>query len=242
MDTAIFIPGWAASPQLWQSVMNGLAEVVDPHAIPWPDAVFGEPPLLHQVVAGSPAPVVLAGWSLGSLAIMQTALAFPDRVKALVLVSGTPRLTADPKSDYPGSDPRACRAMRAKLQSAPEEVLRDFATLGFHPSPASRFCEAFVMSGMLQNREELQRGLDYLNTTDLRDRVGELRMPVLLIHGTEDQVVPVGSCRWLAARLPQATLVELPGAGHTLPTTQALAVVSAIRDFLGRLGQPAPLP
>ena len=233
MTSAIFIPGWAASPLIWQPVANALADSLAAEIIPWQEAVLGEPPPLQARLAAATEPVILGGWSLGSLAALETALRHPGKIKALVLVSPTARLPAD--RDYPGSDPRACRAMRAKLQNNPEQLLRDFATLSFYPREAARFCDAFVMSGMMQDRGDLQKGLDYLNTTDLRARLGELALPVLLLHGNDDRIVPAGSARYLRDHLRQATLVEIPDAGHTVLASHAAALADEIRHFLNPL-------
>jgi pimeloyl-[acyl-carrier protein] methyl ester esterase len=233
MTSAIFIPGWAASPLIWQPLANALGDVLASEIIPWQDAVFGEPRPLHARLAAASAPMILGGWSLGTLAALEAALAHPGKVKALILVSPTARLPAD--RDYPGSDPRACRAMRAKLQNNPEQLLRDFATLSFYPREAARFCDAFVVSGMMQDRGDLQKGLDYLNTTDLRARLGEISLPVMLLHGSDDRIVPAGSAQYLRDHLRQVRLAEIPGAGHTVLASHAAELATEIRHFLNTL-------
>jgi class 3 adenylate cyclase len=41
-----------------------------------------------------------------------------------------------------------------------------------------------------------------------------VRVPTLVLHGSEDKVIPVDVARYLAAAIPTARLVELPGVGH----------------------------
>jgi 3-oxoadipate enol-lactonase len=45
-------------------------------------------------------------------------------------------------------------------------------------------------------------------------RLGRVAVPTLVVHGDEDLVVPVENGRRLAARIPRARLVILPGIGH----------------------------
>ncbi len=47
-----------------------------------------------------------------------------------------------------------------------------------------------------------------------RNRIAEVRVPVLLVHGDADEVVPVADSRELARRLPRARLIEVPGGTH----------------------------
>jgi pimeloyl-ACP methyl ester carboxylesterase len=46
--------------------------------------------------------------------------------------------------------------------------------------------------------------------------LGRLEQPTLVLHGTDDPIVPVVNARWMARRIPHASLAELPGAGHML--------------------------
>ena len=53
------------------------------------------------------------------------------------------------------------------------------------------------------------------NTLDSEARIGELRVPVMILHGTADQNIPIGEARRLyaAARDPK-TMIEVAGANH----------------------------
>lgn len=63
------------------------------------------------------------------------------------------------------------------------------------------------------------------------DRARTLHAPVLVIHGTADTVIPVEQGRRLAAAIPTATYLELPGVGHQpsiLPGTPTMAAYDAL--------------
>ena len=56
--------------------------------------------------------------------------------------------------------------------------------------------------------------------TDLTDDLKKIDVPTLIVHGDDDQIVPIGASALLAAKLvTQATLKVYEGAGHGLPMT-----------------------
>jgi pimeloyl-ACP methyl ester carboxylesterase len=57
-----------------------------------------------------------------------------------------------------------------------------------------------------------------------------IAVPVLLLHGGADRMVPVGHARAIAARVPTADLRVVPGAGHIDVLVEAPSVLRAIRD------------
>ncbi len=226
---ALFIPGWAADAAIWQPFADGFpAGAVD--RLPWEAALPGPAgSRLSARAAAAEAPVLLFGWSLGALAALETALALPDRVAALVLVSGTARLPA--ADGYPGADRRACRAMRARLRADARAVIRDFAAHCAQPEPES-VCTGVFTAACSADLEALRAGLDYLDRTDVRAALSRLRVPALLLHGAEDQVIPVACGRFLARTLPNAQYREWAGAGHALLVTRRNELAAQIRNFL----------
>jgi len=70
-----------------------------------------------------------------------------------------------------------------------------------------------------------------LDGFDLRRRLGEISVPVIVLHGSRDSILPVRLGRELAHRLPRGELRLVKGAGHALPLTHG----SAIREALASL-------
>jgi sigma-B regulation protein RsbQ len=54
-------------------------------------------------------------------------------------------------------------------------------------------------------------------------------VPTLIVHGTDDAIVPIDESRELAARLQDVELLELEGTGHVPTMTRPDEVVAAIR-------------
>ena len=76
-------------------------------------------------------------------------------------------------------------------------------------------------------------GVDW-EALDLRGRAGEIRAPLLLLHGVADEIVPITTSRALAKRFPdRVTFVGFPGANHAEGwNVDSLRYERALRDFL----------
>jgi pimeloyl-ACP methyl ester carboxylesterase len=70
---------------------------------------------------------------------------------------------------------------------------------------------------------------------DVRRILPTVRVPTLLLHPTGDRVVNVEASRYMAARIPGAKLVELPGIDHLPFADNAEQVLREIRSFLGEI-------
>src|SRR5207244_8356485 len=67
---------------------------------------------------------------------------------------------------------------------------------------------------------------------DAWDRIGDIACPTLVLHGTEDRLVPVENARRMAALIPRARLALLEGAGHLYHSEQPEAADAAVLAFL----------
>ncbi len=60
----------------------------------------------------------------------------------------------------------------------------------------------------------MQAGLDVLLTSDLREKFGEIKQPVLLLHGENDVITHAAAASWMNQQLSDAKLVLFPNCGH----------------------------
>jgi pimeloyl-ACP methyl ester carboxylesterase len=61
----------------------------------------------------------------------------------------------------------------------------------------------------------------------------EVRVPVLVVHGGQDRVVPSSHGRWLAGRIPSAELWRRPADGHVSVLGSAEAALGWLREHAG---------
>jgi non-heme chloroperoxidase len=161
---------------------------------------------------------VLAGHSMGGMAIMALAIARPDvmaeRVTALVLagtagfgVAGGP-LSA-PSHLFFG-DRRVERLMASRLGPA---LCR--GAVGRHPRQAHLVA---TRDAYLSLPADVRRNfLTALQAMDFRAGLASVAVPTTVVIGSRDLLTPPRLGRALANTIPGARLVELPGVGHMLP-------------------------
>jgi pimeloyl-[acyl-carrier protein] methyl ester esterase len=199
-------------------------------AVGWDELLLRRDAALAEACAAlGPGPVRIAGWSLGALLALDAALAAPGRFAAVAIISGTARFCADGEG-HPGAEPRALPAMSARLARDPDAVRRWFAASCAAPDGGEEAAAWWLAQATRCSPDALARGLAALALFDLRARSGALRLPVRMLHGERDAVVPFAAAAELAASLPDARLTALAGCGHALPCTAPAAVAALLAE------------
>jgi pimeloyl-ACP methyl ester carboxylesterase len=101
---------------------------------------------------------------------------------------------------------------------------RPFDEAGRRELAARNFDRSIDLAATMTNHFALDGG------EGPRDRLGEIRVPTLVLHGTEDPLVPIGHGRALAREIPGARLVPLEQSGHEVPRETWDVVVPAILE------------
>jgi pimeloyl-ACP methyl ester carboxylesterase len=180
------------------------------------------------------ARATLAGNSIGGRLAWRFAAAHPDRVERLVLIA--PDGFASPGFDYdkPPAVPFVLEAMRLFL---PKWALRP-SIVAAYANPAAltdavleRYHALLLAPG---NRKAM---LDRMRQTVLvppEPYLRDIEVPVLLLWGEKDAMIPVGNTQDYLAALPDARLVVLPDVGHVPQEEAPEASLAPVLDFLGR--------
>lgn len=180
-------------------------------------------------------PVHLLGYSMGGRLALYFALHYPEKVRSLILESASPGLaTAEERAARAASDDAlAARIEREGIPAFVEfwESLPLWKSQERLP-PAAHF---WLHENRLRNDPSgLAHSLRGMGTgvqPSLWDRLGALSMPLLLLAGAEDEKF-VAIARQMAHSIPQARLVIVPDAGHTVHLEQPQAWREVLLAFL----------
>lgn len=182
---------------------------------------------------------ILVGNSAGGTVAMQVALAHPERVAALILVApavyrggGLPGwarpLLGTPQARRLG--PLLVRQIQTRGSTLLETAWHD---------PSRLTPEIIAMYRKPLQVENWDRALWEFTLASrpsgLPDRLDEFRLPVLVITGDDDRIVPTADSVRLAGELPNAQLVVIPQAGHVPHEEKPDAFMEAVNRFVSTL-------
>ena len=163
------------------------------------------------------------GHSGGAVHALACGALLPDRVRAVVAVSALAPYGGDGLEWFAGMAPQGVAALRAAAagREAKERYEASASDDGsaFTPADHSALAREWSWFGSVVG-PALRDGPGGLIDDDLAYVApwgfdsGEIRMPVLLIHGGRDRIAPVAHAKWLAAAIPLAELRVLPDEGH----------------------------
>jgi pimeloyl-ACP methyl ester carboxylesterase len=169
------------------------------------------------------ADVVLGGHSLGGGIAQFYALTYPNELKGLILIGTGARLRVRPDiltsvRSMIGNDEAWRRYIESTTLPSADPTLQAIRDMRLKIGPA-------VLLG------------DFLccDRFDIMDRVQEIKVPTLVIVGTEDIMTPVKYAQYLQSRIPGSKLVIIEGATHGVATEKPGEINRAIAEFVTRL-------
>ena len=161
------------------------------------------------------------------------------RVRKVVLVSAvTPLMLKTPAN--PGGLPIEVfdGLRKASLQNR-SQLYRDLASgpfFGFNrpgAKPSQGLIDAFWMQGMLGGHKNTYDSIAAFSATDFTQDLKRFDVPTLIIHGDDDQVVPIDASARAAAKLVEGVrLIEYPGAPHGIADTHRDRLNNDLLEFI----------
>ncbi len=210
--------------RVWQPLLEVLPDWIEPQCIDLPghgnragEDFVSLDELVTALAEINTAPALWVGWSLGGLVVAEFARRYPDKAKAVMLVSSTPcfierpdwscgmpesvfdQFAADMEADFSGTIQRFL-ALQVRGSDAGRQLLRQL--------------RQYLLACQQPNQTALRAGLQVLKSTDLREQLAELRMPVYWLLGGRDTLVNVDLARELEKLNPHAGVTVIEKAAH----------------------------
>ncbi len=242
----LLIHGFPLNSQMWDPQLEDLGEFVrviapDLRGYGQSDSVPGPYSITqladdcadllgHLNVA---TPFVVCGLSMGGYIALEFYRRYPEQVAGLILVST--RAGADSEEGKAGRDKAAELAksegatavsggMLPKML-APQNVETDEELVDYVKEVMSNASLNGVVGALNAMRDRI----------DSTPTLGDIDVPVLIIHGADDQLIPVSEAELMFKAIPDAELVVIPDAGHLPNLEQPDMFNDAVIDFLEEL-------
>jgi proline iminopeptidase len=185
------------------------------------------------------------GHSFGGHVALEYALRYPDRLSHLVLLDtgGDSRWARENAPDLlarRGYSPEKVQLVRRFFNGEiePGEMFPALMRFGdayfYDPSPVMLACE-LIHGGWrskIQPEALVFAGRHLLKGWTVMDRLGEIKVPTLVMAGRDDFLFPPEHQLELAAGIPNARLRIIERAGHNAHDEQPAKVIQAVRDFI----------
>ncbi|MCI2394104.1 alpha/beta fold hydrolase [Aliiroseovarius sediminis] len=214
-EPVVLIPGMMCDARVFGPQIDDLSR---DHIVIVAPPIHGETirDMAGHILDQLPPRFALAGLSMGGIVAMEIARRAPERVTRLALMSTSP--LPDTPAQATWREPQIVRASAGRLAEAMADALApDNLAPGCGRAAVVDLVndmahglggEMFVrQSRALQRRPDAQRSLQ------------KLRIPTMVLCGAHDGLTPPRRHETMAALIPGAELVILPGAGH-LPTVE----------------------
>jgi len=164
---------------------------------------------------------VIVGHSMGGAIALTLGLDHAERVAGLGLIATGARLRVNPLVLNNTANPATF--------SLAVQIINEWA---FGPQAEPRL-KAVAARRMAETRPAVLHGdLLACDAFDVMDRLSEIRVPTLVLCGTEDKLTPLLYSKTLAAQIPGAALQTVDGAGHMVMLEEPRRVAGALNVFL----------
>jgi pimeloyl-ACP methyl ester carboxylesterase len=224
----VLVPGLLTSPRLFAEQLPALWRLgpVTIAATTHDDTMAA---MAGRVLAAAPPRFALAGLSMGGYVAFEIARRAPDRLARLALLDTSARPDRPEQTERRNAQIALVRAGRLG------EVVDQQFPLLFHPSrqgdPAARAL-ARLMADETGPDGFVRQQRAIIGRPDSRPGLAAIACPTLVLVGEDDVLTPPPLSSEIAAGVPGARLVQVPGSGHLSPLDQPERVTEALMEWL----------
>ncbi|MBL8149270.1 MAG: alpha/beta fold hydrolase [Blastocatellia bacterium] len=171
-----------------------------------------------------------AGLSMGGMVGMRLALAYPHRIKSLILMNTSAQT---PKEEHLENQLALANAIREGSAASVVDAILPFffcQTTYYHqPDLVDKYRRKF---SSYRNTEGIyQAAMAVFYRSDISEKIREIKLPTLVIVGQEDVATPVEESEFIVSRIDGAVLKVLENTGHMSATEKPEEVAAIIERF-----------
>lgn len=241
MSTLLFLHGVGGGHAAWDRQIPYFT-ARGHRALAWDQPGYGRAPLvepydLDQIAAAlkrqiGNEPVVLVGHSMGGFVAQEAYARFPALIRGLALCF-TSAAFGGAGSDFARQFVAARVAPLEQGKTMAEIAARLMPSMrGSRSDPAGLALAERIMGGIPP--KTYRKAVHLLTTFDRRAELAAIRVPTLLIAGSDDRVAPAAVMERMAQKVPDAEYVLLEGCGHLGPMDQPDLFNETLAGFLER--------
>lgn len=234
----IVVHGFPLDGAMWSGVARALSsqfQVLKPDLpgrgnseAPAPTSVEGHADFLEAMLGQLEGPVGIAGFSFGGYIALALMKRRPDKVRALALVDT--RASAD---DAAGKAKRD-ETIAAVRESGVAPLVESMPAKLLSPESVGRADLLERVQRIISRQKPETVEADLVAMRDRPDSIPflpEIAVPALVVVGDRDVLTPPADSEVMAAAIPNARLVVVPGAGHLTPMERPKAVAQSLAEL-----------
>ena len=161
-------------------------------------------------------------------------------MRKVVLIGAVPPLMLKTDDNPDGTAHRRLRHMRAKVLADRSQFFPDLAGPFYGANrtgsePSKGVIDNFWLMGMQVGLKAAHDCIRQFSETDFNDDLTKIDVPTLVIHGDDDQIVPIAASARLSAQIVQGGELKVyPGTSHGMFATHADLFNADLLDFIKR--------
>lgn len=238
----IILPGWGMKSFVWGKIKELLSKDFQLILIEW-DNINSLEEFKQRVIRVIEEKHItnfsILGWSLGSLVAEEIAIDNRYKINNIILIGGTSSFVQHKEDRYNiGWNKRIVERMKSQVTiSTPKETLFNFDNAMFSESEKQmgydiEFQE--LRGDTIENNsiDSLLVGLDYLIKKDLRNKLVDIKVPLLMIHGEEDSICPLEGAKYIKNIISSSKIEIIKNGGHIPFFTNPSRCYRAISEFI----------
>lgn len=242
-ESITFLHGWGLNGSIFEPLAEQFTDQWQVDLIDLPG--HGKSPLIEgdytlkniaQAVADAlTEKTTLLGWSLGGMVAQQVAIDFPDKVKQLILIASTPQFIKS--KEWPCATSEAVLdSFSTALENDYKSTLQTFLALQAKGSESAREDIRLMRKKLFSHGEPqttaLQGGLEILKSSRLRGQLNKITMPVQIIMGQHDTLMPHPAGPEFNKLLSDSQCHIIKHAGHAPFISHLEETTNIIKQFI----------